>query len=151
MRDHDHYLAIQNLIYKYALCLDQGDLEGVAELFKHGEILAPDLGTSQKGYDEVLKTYQEATRIYSDTGTPKTKHITSNVMIEFDDDYKSARSESYFTVIQGTESFPLQPIISGRYHDEFALESNSWLFMKRKIYIDLMGDCSAHLLYDINA
>ena len=58
-----------------------------------------------------------------------------------------ATARSVYTVIQATESLPLQPIISGRYHDSFKRTDNGWQFAERQIFIDLMGDCSAHLLY----
>ena len=50
--------------------------------------------------------------------------------------------------IQATESLPLQPIISGRYQDQFRKVEEEWQFASREMIVDLIGDCSAHLLYD---
>jgi len=136
---------IENLIYTYAERIDLGDLEGVAELFREAAIIAPAQNSRMEGYDAVLAMYQGACRLYPDTGTPKTRHITTNVIIEQEGDEATARS--VYTVIQATESLPLQPIISGRYHDSFKRTANGWQFAERQIFIDLMGDCSAHLLY----
>lgn len=136
---------IENLIYTYAERIDGGDLEGVAELFREAEIVSPAHNTRNTGYDEVLAMYRQACRIYEDSGTPKTKHLTTNVIVEFDGEQAQARS--YFTVIQATDTLSLQPIISGRYHDEFVIKDGRWQFAKRSMSVDLLGDCSAHLLY----
>ncbi|MEE4659929.1 MAG: nuclear transport factor 2 family protein [Halieaceae bacterium] len=137
--------AICNLIYRYAELIDNGDLEGVAELFRNGEIAAPAEDSVVRGYDEVLAMYRAACRIYPDCGTPKTQHITTNVAVEVDGDSASARSR--FTVFQALDDFPLQAIISGRYHDTFHLADGQWCFSRREMHVVLMGDCSRHLLY----
>lgn len=145
MEDTRH---IENLIYTYAEYIDLGRLESVAELFRHASIYSPAHDTRQTGYDEVLAMYQHACRIYEDTGTPKTKHLTTNVRIEVDDSSERARAHSYYTVIQATDSLALQPIISGRYADTFEKANGTWRFAEREMLVDLIGDCSAHLLYD---
>ena len=147
----DDSRLIENLIYTYADKIDGGDLEGVAEMFSDAEIVAPAQGSRTAGYDEVLAMYQQACRIYQPPGTPLTKHITTNVIIEVDEAGATASSRSYFTVVQATEILPLQPIISGRYRDEFARKDGDWHFTRREMHVDLIGDCSAHLLYDSSA
>jgi ketosteroid isomerase-like protein len=142
---HDSRL-IENLIYTYAERIDAGDLEGVAQLFTEAAITAPAQDSHIAGYEAVLAMYQQACRIYESTGTPQTKHLTTNVIVEVEGD--SAQARSYFTVIQATEALPLQPIISGRYRDSFVRSADGWRFSEREMHVDLMGDCSAHLLYD---
>ncbi|TXS96525.1 nuclear transport factor 2 family protein [Parahaliea maris] len=143
----DAYRAIENLIYRYAERIDAGDLEGVAELFRHAAIVAPAHDSRQEGYDEVLAMYRASCRIYPETGTPRTRHVTTNVVIEVEGD--SAISRSTFTVFQATESLPLQAIICGRYADTFRLRPDGqWEFSERAMQVDMVGDCSAHLLYD---
>jgi hypothetical protein len=147
----DDSRIIENLIYTYADRIDAGDLEGVAEMFLHAEIVAPAQGSITAGYDAVLAMYQAACRIYQPTGTPLTKHITTNVIIEVDESTMTARSRSYFTVVQATDSLPLQPIVAGRYRDQFQQRDGNWRFTRREMYVDLVGDMSAHLLYDASA
>ena len=77
-----------------------------------------------------------------------TKHLTTNVIIELGENGSEASARSYYTVIQATDSLPLQPIISGRYKDHFHKTENQWRFSSREMIVDLIGDCSAHLLYD---
>jgi 3-phenylpropionate/cinnamic acid dioxygenase small subunit len=145
--------AIENLLYVYAERIDDGDLDGVAELFTHGRIAAlPDAPPSAvfEGRDAVRAMYGAATRLYPD-GTPKTKHVVSNAIIEVDDEAGTASSRSYYTVLQATENLPLQPIITGRYHDTFHRVDGVWWFDTRVMFVDHMGDLSHHLLYELPA
>lgn len=151
----DAYREIENLIYRYAERIDDGDLEGVAELFRDAAIVAPAHNSRVAGYDEVLAMYRAACRIYPETGTPRTRHVTTNVLIEVEGEgegegeRKSAIARSTFTVFQATESLPLQPIITGRYRDRFEYRAGRWQFSEREMHVDFIGDCSAHLLYDV--
>jgi len=144
----DSYREIENLLYRYAELIDDGDLEGVARLFEHGEILAPAATSGAKGYDEVLQMYQGSARIYPETGTPRTRHVTTNAIIEVDEGAGTATARSYFTVFQAVDNFGLQPIIAGRYHDVFEHVDGRWRFRTRRMLPDLYGDLSRHLLFD---
>ena len=138
---------IENLIYRYAELIDGGKLEAVAELFRNGAIVSPAHGVSRNGYDEILEMYQLSCRLH-DSLTPLTRHLTTNVIIDVEESQIKASARSYYTVIQATPALPLQPIISGRYSDEFRKIDGDWHFARREMYVDLVGDCSEHLLYD---
>ncbi len=69
-------------------------------------------------------------------------------MIDTDESAGTATSRSYYTVFQQLEGFPLQPIISGRYHDTFARTDGEWRLTERVIFCDLVGDLSQHLTID---
>lgn len=148
----DGRTAITDLVYEYADRLDRGDFEGVAELFRHAEITAEGGTGSFRGYDGVLRMYTSSTRRYED-GTPRTKHVTTNVVVEFTDDTDSgpdASARSYFTVLQAVPgSLTLQPVIAGRYRDTFERVDGRWRFRTRHIVVDLVGDLSQHLLFEI--
>ena len=147
-----NHREIENLLYTYAERIDLGDLEGVASLFAHG-CIKPGLDAGPeaiaRGTDAVLKMYQEATRLYPD-GTPRTRHITTNAIIEVDEDGACASARSYFTVVQQTDVLPLQPIISGRYHDTFQRIQGVWWFDTRIMLVDLLGNLKEHLLYELS-
>ena len=147
----DSARAIENLLHVYAERIDAGDLEGVAELFSHGRIVASadaTPGQAIEGRDAVLALYQASTRIYDD-GSPHTKHVTSNSIIEVEEGASEGSARSYFTVFQQTGDFPLQPIIAGRYHDTFQRIDDRWWFDTRTMLVDLVGDLSHHLLYKL--
>jgi 3-phenylpropionate/cinnamic acid dioxygenase small subunit len=139
---------IENLIYRYAELIDAGDLEGVAALFRRGEIVSKAHNMVRSGFDDVLQLYRLSCRLYEPSGTPLTKHLTTNVIIELDQNGTGASARSYYTVIQAAGDLALQPIISGRYNDRFRKIDSGWEFERREMIVDLIGDCSAHLLYD---
>jgi ketosteroid isomerase-like protein len=144
----DDYFAIQNLVYRYCHTIDRGDFAAVGELFAHAVILVPASAQQVKGAQAVHDMYARFTRRYPDGNTPKTAHVTSNLIIEADG-ADAARAQSYFTVHQATPVLPMQPIIGGRYFDRFARVDGRWRFTERRIEIDLLGNLSEHLLQAI--
>jgi 3-phenylpropionate/cinnamic acid dioxygenase small subunit len=139
--------AIANLIFTYAERIDLGDYEGLADLFAHAEITADGRDTPTRGRDEVLAMYTASTRKY-DNGTPRTKHVTTNLIVEVDEGGDAATCRSYFTVMQAVPGgLHLQPVIAGRYHDRFERADGAWRFARRHMIVDLVGDLSQHLLF----
>jgi len=135
-------------VYGYAERVDLGDFAGVAQLFAHAKYKGG--GPDDPGVDgaapvrEILETM---VRRYDD-GTPRTKHVTTNLVIDADEEAGTAKARSYYTVLQQLEGFPLQPIIAGRYHDTFARVDGDWRLTERVIFCDLIGDISRHLTID---
>lgn len=140
---------IENLLYMYAERIDDGDYAGIAELFSRGRIVAEDGTPLATGAEEVKALYDASTRIYPETGTPLSKHVVTNPIVEIDEDAGTAACRSYYTVLQRTDSFPLQPIITGRYHDTFTKHPDGWFFTERKMIMDQLGDLSQHLLIEV--
>jgi 3-phenylpropionate/cinnamic acid dioxygenase small subunit len=144
----DSARAIENLVYAYAERIDGGDFAGVGELFRHGRIQAAP-GVVIEGAEKVRKLYESTTRRYDDDGTPHTRHLTTNVAVEVDDDAGTASARSCYMVFQQVDELPLQPIITGRYHDTFHRVDGAWCFDTREMFVDLVGDVSRHLLIDL--
>lgn len=143
----DSAREIEHLLYAYAERLDAGDLDGVADLFRSGRICAVKDGPPEatfEGRSGVRGMYEVMTRLYED-GTPKTKHVTTNVQVTVDEQAGTGSARAYFTVLQATPVLPLQTIISGRYEDTFHRVDGAWCFDTRTILIDLVGDLSQHL------
>jgi hypothetical protein len=140
------YFAIPNLIATYAERMDRGDLSGVAALFEHATVTSEGTDVESRGTDAVLAMFRSWTRVYEDTGTPHSHHVTTNLILDVDDDAGSGTCRSYFTVFQATAELPLQPIIAGRYHDRFERVAGSWRFTARHMITDHVGDLSRHLL-----
>ena len=105
----------------------------------------------KEGVEGALQMYENWTRRYEDNGTPHTKHVTTNLLIEVDEAASTATCRSYFTVLQQTPILALQPIIAGRYHDRFEQVDGAWRFSHRHIISDLFGDLSQHLFRSVNA
>ena len=137
----DDVEAIRALIHRYAELIDLGDLDAVAALFTHGTWSSPGRGAPLRGAEQVRHAY-DGVILYD--GIPSTKHVISNVTIEIADG-TTATARSYFTVLQGRPDFPLQPVIAGRYHDQFERADDAWRFADRQIIPDLIGDLSHHL------
>ena len=140
---------IENLVYTYAERIDAGDLDGDAALFAHGRICGVEDGPPEtvfEGTARVRQMYEMATRLYDD-GTPKTKHFTTNVRIDVDEDAGTARASAYYCVTQATPELPLQVIVTGHYRDTFHRVDGAWWFDSRTMYVDQIGDTSRHLKF----
>ena len=136
----DDWRAIENLIFSYASLVDAGDFSAVGELFASGAFVGS--GGVARGASEVSRMLQSMVILYPD-GTPRTKHVTTNVSVSVTGD--TAESRAYFTVLQAVEDFPLQTIAAGRYRDTFSRGSAGWHFTERQATVDLVGDVSHHL------
>ncbi len=144
------HVQIQNLIGMYAERLDSGDFVAVGELFAHAVITVEGSQARTAGANDIQAMYEQWTRRYSDDGTPHTKHVTTNLIIDIDEDAGTATCRSYITVFQQTPSLPLQPILQGRYHDRLERVNGAWRFAHRHMFNDRLGDLSQHLLQDIS-
>ena len=140
--DAEARTEITALIHGYAELLDTGDLDGVAALFANADYGTPNQGRI-RGTETVRKVYEPV--ILYDDGTPRTKHVITNVTVTIEPDAMTASAASYFTVLQQVDDTPLQPIIAGRYHDRFECADGSWRFSERMILPDLVGDLSRHM------
>jgi SnoaL-like domain len=140
----DAHEAIRNLLGTYCELMDGGNFSGLAELFaggrladEHGNVFASDAAT-------IEKMWVSQTVVYD--GSPRTRHVTANPIIDVDEAAGSATSRSTYVVFQGTEDLPLQPIVSGRYADSFRRDdSGSWCWVERRYAVDHVGDVSHHL------
>ena len=138
---------ITNLLYRYAECIDTGDLDGAAELFGHARVRVRAEETIDAA--RLLRIWKSLIVLHAD-GTPRTKHVTTNPIIEVDEEAGTASCRSYYTVLQQTDESPLQTIVTGRYHDRFERVDGRWRFSYRDLtLIDMVGDVSHHLAYPI--
>ena len=140
--------VIANLVFRYAELIDRGDFDGIGSLFANAVITADGSDVEWRGADAITAMYVDRTRRYDD-GTPKSKHVTTNLIIEVDEERAHATCRSYYTVYQQTDELPLQPIVAGRYHDEFARVDDAWRFTHRHMLVDLVGNLSQHLLFEL--
>ena len=140
------YEQIRNLLGNYTERMDLGDFEGLGEIFRRATLTDFDGNLVAEGFEGVRDSYTNGTQMYS--GRPGTKHVTTNVQIEVDEEAGTASAKSAYVVFQATPNLALQPIITGRYHDDFARDDDGrWYFTKRRFAVDTVGDLSQHLTY----
>lgn len=143
----DDVYEIQKLLYLYCEHLDQGDFSGMAELFRHARFVTPGNAAAVDCDPEAIVTmYRAYTRIYPATGTPGTKHVVANPIIDIATDGLSASCRSYIVVFQGIEDFALQPVVAGRNLDRFEKIDDRWRYAEREICSEHFGDLTRHML-----
>lgn len=134
-------LAITDLLYRYAELVDAGDFDGVGELLGGGSFCGV------RGAEPIAALFAATTRRFADTGTPKTRHLVLNPIVEVDGGTATARST--FCVVQATDTVPLQLVVVGRYFDSFGRDpAGGWFFTARDVDVEMVGDVSAHMLSD---
>jgi SnoaL-like domain len=134
--------AIENLIARYSFLVDEGDFVGLGELLAACSFTLG-TGPTVRGSEAIVQLARGALMTYDD-GTPRTRHVTTNILIEVDDAQESARSQSYYTVLQSLPDFPLQPIVCGTYRDLFVRKDGVWSFKERSVQPRFAGDTSRH-------
>ena len=151
MSSFDDWHAIQTLLVIYAEYVDAARLADAAALFEHATYRVV-----REGQDDPVVAHGAAdverffaiTRVYPD-GTPRTKHVITNIDIRLAGD--TATSRCTVTVFQQTEVLPLQPIASGHYVDRFERVDGVWRFSERELRNFLYGDRSQHILWEVGA
>jgi 3-phenylpropionate/cinnamic acid dioxygenase small subunit len=140
----DAHDAIHNLLGRYCELMDDGDFDGLAELFADAR-LSDDSGTVfARGSAEVATRWHAQTILYD--GSPRTRHMTSNTFIDADEAAGTATARSSYVVLQATPGMSLQPIITGRYVDHFVRrDDETWRWDERSYTVDHVGDISRHL------
>ena len=126
------------LLARYCELVDAGDFDGVGRLFSNGAIVDEQGREIARGAEAVAAFYASTVITYD--GSPRTKHLVLNTVFETE-----TVARSSFLVMQALDGFPLQPIITGRYHDTFVETPDGWGFMERRFSVDLVGDLSRHL------
>lgn len=139
-------IAIPNLLYRYAMHFDDGNLLAAARLFDHGAVVVG--GRRIAGAEQIVAMWQQWVRLYD--GRPRTRHLINNPIIDLAADGRSAGCLSQWTVIQATPDYALQLVASGRYQDRLAVIDGAWCFTER-VYLraELVGDTRAHLLREL--
>ena len=139
----DAHEAIRNLLGRYCELMDSGQFASLAELFAHATLADEHGNVFATGSDEVHRMWAAQTFLYN--GSPRTRHVTANPVIDVDEQAGIAQVSSSYVVFQGTDDLPLQPIVTGRYLDTFTRGATGWHFTQRRYAIDHVGDLSHHL------
>lgn len=145
LSDGDH---LRNLLGRYCELVDAGDWEGVGALFADGRLATDDGTPLATGATEVAAFYRRGTQLHD--GAPRTKHLVVDTVLDLDDTGDVATARSSYVVVQAVAgAVALQPIIAGRYVDTFARTATGWSWRERRFTVDLLGDLTHHLTYDL--
>jgi 3-phenylpropionate/cinnamic acid dioxygenase small subunit len=140
--------AIRNLLGRYCELMDAADWTGLGGLFAQARLVDEDGTVVAEGREGVERLYGKGTRLYD--GSPRTRHITANTVIDVEESGQTAVARSSYVVFQGTDALALQPIITGRYRDHFVVgDDRRWRFEERCFIVDQVGDLSHHLTYSV--
>jgi len=139
---------VERLMYAYARAVDRADFDELGRILGGATVTTNVSPGEAVGADAIAAQWRTTNRVHAD-GTLRTRHLLTNVTIEFDESNNSARADAYFTVFQQTDSLPLQPIVSGSYVDRFQRDHGEWRFVGKHIEIALVGDVSDHLVISL--
>lgn len=142
--------AITTLMFRYAEYVDAADFDAIADLFADAVLTNEGVDGEIAGGEAIKQLYLRTNRIHDD-GTLRTRHLTSNVIVDIEEAAGTAAGRCAFVVFQQTAALPLQPIVTGRYRDRFARSSRGWRFAQRHIIVDHVGDVREHLAFDLAA
>lgn len=142
----DHH-AIERLIHLYPHYLDAGRFDMLGSLFEHADLYIGAELVAHSDPSAVTALWRRYVRIYPN-GTPRTRHIVSNIMID-SAGADQATAYSSVVVLQQPAGLSLRPIITGDYLDKFGRIDGRWWFTERRVGNDLFGDLSHHLLEPI--
>ena len=138
----DDSTAILNLLYRYAEFIDLGRLEDAAALFADAQVKVR--GGELMDSGALLERWRSVMVIYDD-GTPRTKHVITNPIVEIDPDTATATCRSYYTVLQEASGV-IKVVVAGRYHDRFRRVDGAWRFDFRDYSLaDHWGDAATHI------
>jgi 3-phenylpropionate/cinnamic acid dioxygenase small subunit len=137
------YEAIRNLLGTYCHLIDSGDFDGLGRLFTDAVLLDDRGRLAAKGAEAATALWSGMIKRYDD-GTPRTRHVTANPVIELDSDHHRATCRSSFLVLQQLGK-RLEVIAAGRYVDEFSSSEGIWRFTSRQFFLDQIGDVSQHM------
>ncbi|MEM9202643.1 MAG: nuclear transport factor 2 family protein [Actinomycetota bacterium] len=143
----DDVSACTNVLYAIAEAMDAWDTETLHALLAKTDLVDGVSGAVlASGGDAAITHFAAIVKVHAD-GTWRTKHVTTNPIVNIEGDVAVVRS--MYTVMQQTERLPLQMIISGRYHDTFRRQHDTWILTERRYFADLIGDLSDHLRIEL--
>jgi len=145
---------IEKEIYAYTYALDGGDLDALGALFEHAVMRVEGTDAVYDGAEAVKQTNIDFNLFYDAEGnsgpyrpdtTPRTRHVTTNVIIDIAEDGSSATARSSVVVFQFAPGAPLRPILAAGYRDRFEPIEGRWRWTERVHLLTHIEDVSLHL------
>lgn len=139
---------IAALYYRYAYGIDAGDFDSVVKMFEHTSILDSQGNVLAQGSAQIKQFYLRIIKIYPDTGTPKTQHVVSNVLIH-SQSKDQIKAIANYSVFQKQPNGHIEAIICGQYHSVFKSGVDGWFFYQHQTKPLMVGDMTHHLKISI--
>jgi hypothetical protein len=152
LMDYATEYAIRHLIHRSADLQDRGQVEEVAQLFQHGEIVFAGVGQVFVGVDGVRdmlrrNVFYDANGLPADPSlvyaTTRALHYVTSVDVSLDAGGAPCAT-SRFLIIQQHERSP-RIVIGGRYLDSFAQVGDGFEFRRRIVEVHIVGDSVGYL------
>ena len=124
---------ITDLMNLYCTAIDSGDLETFGRLFANATWVAEGRVPGPESMNNMI--------LYED-GTPRTKHVITNLTLDIDEAAGTASGHCYVTVYQQTPEFPLQAIFVGEYYDTFLSRHKAGPLPGAKFVIHSLATCA---------
>ena len=133
--------AIQDLLVRYAHCVDRRDLEGVAACFTADAAYTGSLGDGT--IQNALLALRDRMLRYEST-----MHLLGNQLIEIDGD--RARSETYAIAHHRLNSNGDRRnlVVGVRYEDELVRRDGRWMICRRTVHMEWEREDAIFLLED---
>jgi hypothetical protein len=150
--DYATEYAIRRLIHRSAQLQDRGQVEELAQLFTHGEIVFAGVGQVFAGVDGVRdmlrrNIFYDANGLPADPtlvyATTRALHYLASVDIYLDA-AGAACATSHFLIIQQHQHNP-RIVMGGRYLDSFACDDGAYYFRRRIVEVHLVGDSLGYM------
>lgn len=142
---------IRNLLGRYTELVDAGDWDRLGALFADGALATEDGTVLARGAVAVAGFYRGGTILHD--GSPRTKHLVSGTVLDFDapaGSVPTAVARSSYVVLQQVGDGSMRQIVAGRYVDSFDRgPGGDWHFAERRFAIDMVGDLSNHLTWEL--
>ena len=133
MSDFADRLAISDLLVRYTIALDAGDVATVVDCFTADALLeSPVIGVIA-GH-EAIRAFAERFAAQRQRGT-QFRHMVTNIAAEIAPEGDRARATAYLLVLitRDGESRRLPP---GRYECEAIKQGDAWRFSRRAVFHD---------------
>jgi uncharacterized protein (TIGR02246 family) len=124
MSDKDE---IRELLARYCFALDDGRYEDMAALFTHDGVWETAFGTGTGRAGIVAQAQSIATE-----PRPRRVHLTTNIVIDLNDDGAPATARSNWQQFQNSDAGPVIGS-GGAYQDTLVKIGGRWFFQKRTI------------------
>ena len=98
--------AITTLCFRYAEAMDAADYDALTELFADAELSNEGFAGSIRGGAAITDLYRRTNRVHPD-GTLRTRHLTTNLIIDIDEATDAAGARSAFVVLQQTPALEI--------------------------------------------